>query len=804
MISIKIDPHRLNKDEPTDLIVKEESQFIESRLKIRDALHKEGKKLNVIIKNKRIRQWYESLRDYPNIKIEIVSPSSVLSQALNLPASLYLNLPINDSEIQELELIKKAETHPPQTRLRTVKDIEGWVLSVCIGKCWSKKGGTLSHISEMVSFFLQEKEPQRHSALEKLIEKQKEQWFNSPFGEIYKWLFMAPNDNSFLIYVWQILKDYDIRVRERILDEIIESNSRDLEAVEKYLEQIPFCECSNDCKRKSEFSDLLERRWKNILRSRLEYKKTQIQAKKDEVLRQRFEKIINEAVTKMSGRILGEINALLLFVKENQFYFNRGLLNVIGAKFGLFPKQVEELNQLIPPRFPSKPTLDWDWSQISKWAISEYFPYKKWSVQQERWDKRIELVIQSYSEWLYRRYPEFKNSLSPLIYGTWYSIKRHIEEGYKILWLIIDNLCWFYLEDIIKTFEEQGLFLSSEIPRLSMLPSETRFSKTALLAGKLPNQIPQDKYQNYSTLFEEFCKMANIPSYRIIAPDNIEKVFKKEKIGDQIVTCGMLMNPDISGHKDFYGLERYMKAFFSSVAEDIKNFISSCPFKQFLLIVSTDHGSCIIPQNIKALAKPTGLKEESKYKRFVSVDSSDNLNEDWYFLDKDKFGLPESIAIVKGYAFIGKRKPQGWVHGGMTPEETLIPHLEFSLQPIEIKPIQCYHSSSPVPVGSRKQKIELSIGNPNNYEISGVTLYIPSHSTEINIGSIPAKDEVTKSIEIALPKEKVVIAKDNSVTLQGFYSFDYLGQTKGGEVKMKIKIRKIMEASEIIDELFKF
>jgi len=803
MIRIKVDPYGLTEDDPMALVVRDESQFIESRLKIRVTLHKR-KDLTVIIKNRKVGQWYKSLRDYLEVKIETVSPSSVLLQELNLSASLSLNLPVSDQEIQELRLIEKAKKYPPQTRLATTREIENWVLSVCVGECYGEKGGTLTHLAETASFFLRGKKNQRHSALERLMDKQKEEWFNSPLGKAYKWLFIDPRDKAFLVYTWHILKNYDTNMRERILDELTKNNRKVLEPIEKYLDQMPSCECSDDYNKKSELGDLLEIRWKNILRSRFECKKSEIQVKKDEVLKQRFREIIDEVVTKMSGKVAGEINALLAFVRGKTLYFSKELFNLIGAKFSLFPKQIEELSQLIPPKFPSRPMLDWDWNQMSKWVIDEYFPYKKWSIQQGRRDKKIEEIAKTYSEWLYRQYPELKNELSPLIYGTWYRIKRYIEENYQILWLIIDNLCWFYLEDIIRAFKEQSLFRASEpIPCLSMLPSETRISKTALVAGKLPNHVRQEKYQDYSTLFEEFCKTANIPRYRIVPPDKIEKVFKREKIGDQIVTCGMLMNPDISMHKDFYGLEQYMRIFFSSIAEDIKDFISPYPSRQFLLIVSTDHGSCIIPKNIKGLTKPNGSKEESKYKRFVYIDSSDNLNEDWYFLSKDRFSLLESTAITKGYKFIGSRKPKGWVHGGMTPEETLIPHLEFCLQPLKIKPIQCFHSSASIPIGTKKQKVELSIRNLNNYEISKVTLHIPSHSVEMNLEKIPAKDEVVVPIGIALPKEDVIIGKDNTVSLQGFYNFNYLGQPKRGEVEVKIQIRKIIDVSETAEELFK-
>jgi hypothetical protein len=804
MIKITLDPYGLSEDDPMALVVRDESQFIESRLKIRDVLHKR-KDLNVIIKNRKIGRWYESLKDYPDVKIETVSPSSVLSRALNLAGNLSLNLPINDSEIQELGLIEKAKENSPRTSLGTIKDIESWILSVARGECWSKEGGTLTHLSEIASISLNMREYIKHSALEKLIEKQKENWFNSSVGEAYKWLFVAPNDRAFLIYAWQVLRNYDKPMREKVLDEIIEHEREVLEPIEKYVGQIPSIKCRDDHEKKLALSDLLEIKWKKNLQSLFEYKKGGIRAKKHEALRQRFRQIINEAVMKMSGRIAGEINAILAFVGEIAVYFSRESFNLIGAKFTLFQEQIEKLSQFIPPEFPSEPMLNWDWSQISKWAINEYFPYKRWAMQQEKRDKRIEELAENYSGWLYKKYPELKNELSPLVYGTWYRIKEYIEQGYQILWVVIDSLCWFYIEDVVGSFKKQGLSLSSDIlPMISMLPSETRFSKSSLIAGKLPSQMQKENLQKYSLLFEEFCETNNILDFRIIPPDKLENVLRREKIGNQIITCGMTNNPDVSMHKNFYGLERQMRAFFENIAEDIKTFLSQHTFsKRFLLIISTDHGSCVIPPNIKGLKEPKEGKIEKEHKRFVYLNSSHNLGENWYFLDKNKFGLPESIAIAKGYSFIGNRKPKGLIHGGMTPEETVIPHLEFYLQPLELKDIQCYHISSPI-IGTRKQKVELAIRNLNNFEISKVTLYFPSHSIEINLEKITAKDEVTESLEIALSREEVVNSKDNIVTLKGFYSFDCRAGSKRGAIEAKIKIRKIIEGSETAEEIFKF
>lgn len=799
MINIKIDPYGLSKEEPNDLIVREELKFIESRLNIREALRKK-KRLNVIIKNSKIGKWYESLKEYSNINIEFVSYGSVLSQLLKFPSSLTLNLPLKDSEIGELGLITKAKAQLDYQKLATSKDLENWILSVCIDECWSKKGGTLSHLSEMVSFFLQGRDRYRHSVLEKLLENQKFQWYNSPIGEAYKWLLTSPNDRAFLIYTWQILKNYDNVLREKTLNELLKNDQNIYKPIEEYLGQIPSCECSNEYEKKSELSDIIEIKLKNILRSRLRYKKSEIKGNKNEESKQRFKEIISDLIPKLSGNIAGEINALLDFVSENPLYFCKELFNLIAAKFILFPKQIENLSQLIPPEIPSEPLPNWNWNKISEWAENEYFPYIKWTLRQERRDREIKNIVEKYSDWLYRNYPELKNDLFPLIYGIWYKIKKYIQEGYQILWIIIDNLPWVYLEDIIKAFKEQGLHCHLEPTLcLSMLPSETKISKTALVAGKLPNQIELNNYQKYELLFEKFCKENNIESYRSI-PD---KIFRKSKLERHQISCCIINKLDLSSHGGFFDYDDEIKSFIERIAKYVKNFLpADVAFTKFYTIISTDHGSCAIPPNIKGLKKPKGTKAELDYKRFAYIESGSALDENWYFLEKNKFGLMEDVAIVKDYYFIGNTKPKGLVHGGMTPEETLVPYLEFCLKPIDIKAVQCFHISPPIPLGTRKHKVQLSIRNLNDHEISNVILYIPSHSIELNVESIPKKDEVIQTFEIAISKEELENIRENVANLQGFYGFDCLGETRRGKVDLIFKIRKIVDVSETAEEFF--
>lgn len=805
MISIIIDLYGLRTDQSRDIIVENESEYIDSRLRIREAIY--GKHdLTVAVKNKRIGNWYESLNDYSDsvVKVEHVSPKSILTKELGLPDSLAMSFPLNDNEIIRLNLIGKAKTFPPRSRLATPRDTENWILSACVDTCWGETNPTLTHFSKIVSYFLSgEKEPTSPSGLKELIDKRKREWATSSVGHAYNWLFKDPVGNGFLVYALQVLRNYEDSVKQKNLAEI--STRESIQPITKYIDQISPCECSDKILQKGVFSDLIEIKWKNSLRDKLQFKISEIrQEEKDKILKERFEQIINDAAVRMSGKILGEIDALQIFIKENALYFNERLFNLIGAKFGHFSEQIKELQGLIPPNIPSLPVQDWDWEKMSKWVTKEYLPYAKWSLKHVEGDKLVEKYAKAYSAWLYNEYPKMKNELAPLNYGTWHVIKDYLNEGCKVLWIIIDNLCWFYIEDIKMAFWEQGFYPSCSglMPQLSMLPSETKISKTALVAGKLPCQIEVDRYQKYQELFEQRCKESGIDNYRII-PDPYE--LKTGKLGDHKITCCIINKLDVSSHQGFFDFEDDVRDFLSNIAKYLKRFIPPEEASRKLrLIVSTDHGSCTIPDYIKGYRVPKAAEMEEEHKRFIYIDSKEALDECWYFLDKDGFGLARSVAIAKGYGFIGTRKPKGLVHGGMTPEETFIPLLDFCLEPLEIEEINCIHNGQPIHLSPRKQEVELLIRNPNRNKITNIKVFIPSHSIEMGLDEIPGNDERPKVIEIALPKEETSVSKENIATLKGYYSFECLGERKSGATEIGIGIRRIIEISEVEERLLEF
>ena len=60
---------------------------------------------------------------------------------------------------------------------------------------------------------------------------------------------------------------------------------------------------------------------------------------------------------------------------------------------------------------------------------------------------------------------------------------------------------------------------------------------------------------------------------------------------------------------------------------------------------------------------------------------------DWFVLDRDHYHVPATYAVARGWRYIGTR-PQGFTHGGLTPEETIVPLLVCRLGESEFERLE--------------------------------------------------------------------------------------------------------------------
>jgi hypothetical protein len=118
-----------------------------------------------------------------------------------------------------------------------------------------------------------------------------------------------------------------------------------------------------------------------------------------------------------------------------------------------------------------------------------------------------------------------------------------------------------------------------------------------------------------------------------------------------------------------------------------------------------------------------------------------------YQVSKDLFGVPNNFLIARGFKSLIPTKGHCMSHGGLQPEEVIIPHLVFE----KVKPDFVTLSLILLDNMYRyaNQNINIEIGNPNNEVVTEIYVSIQNSNFET--------EKPTIDLSELLPKTKDVI-----------------------------------------------
>ena len=778
MIKVILDPHNLKKDD-TKWIVTKVSEYPTFCLRIRELTHLREAE-TIIVKNKMISKWVEDLRHYPK---EIIALEDYGDLRKRLMEKLCVNIlpdKLTNEIIVELGLLERDSSILKNS-------VENWVLETCVDPCWSIDSPCWNHLKNIVNLYLKEELANiLHPYLSDLLKKKKNLWISSSVGKVqdsYKWFFKNPVNNSKMLLILDLIRDYpkdfkgEVSLRYNMglssaivqLDDILERVAS-LEGNEEVIEYL---------------NDQVMIFWKNVLK----------------------EKTINlsEVISQMSGRLEREVEILYKYLHENPESCKPHSLRVMRLKFekfSYFEKVYPSLQKLIAPEYPSPPNPAWSWKEWSRWAVNEYLPYRFWQEKNGIIDEKIDRFSLIYQDWLYNNYPQLKEKLEPLMYGTFSRIEEVLKKGHLVLWIILDNLSWEHVQILISEFEKKNMSIDGNPGvQISMLPSETSFSKRAVVAGRLSSQI--DEKDKYDDLLNKCWEGKT--NFIVI---NINQLKEKADL-DNYDLCLVLYNRlDEIAHKPDGKIddrEEEVRNKLNFVTKKVSEYIGKCKSpERTKIIISTDHGSTRLLENAKRfnILKGFIVDETSiKHGRFIKITNEEAIKtDDWYVLDTERFGLSEKYAIPRGYGYIGK-KPSGYTHGGLSPEETIVPFLAFSQKaPIKPKELNIIYKGEAIFKG-RHQQIKFTVKNPNETEAENVRMEIIKYDCRVKpISSIERfSQEETIPISIELdPKEKV---EEGLVFIDTLVSFTAYGKEWVKKTKTPVKVREIMKVEKDFNEM---
>ncbi|NPV78442.1 MAG: PglZ domain-containing protein [Anaerolineae bacterium] len=507
-----------------------------------------------------------------------------------------------------------------------------------------------------------------------------------------------------------------------------------------------------------------------------------------------------------SGMLSVEFEIIEKHLRDHSDWITPELMDQIEEKFSgqsrQLARKIATLRGLIRPPKPETPDLSWNVDTMLSWATESYLPYQAWCNRQEQFDSDLFAIGDRFSEWLMKNWDDIHANSKRMVFNILpnkaVDLKR---DGIVNLVLVIDNLGWTFSEMLRDMFQERGYFLAGAEPYLAMLPSETEISKKCLLAGAVGYQAIDDK--TYKGMIEK----GWVPYFKDNAFRYISDIGSLSAI-ETIDAASYVVNYlaiDKALHKsaDEIGMSHrdHIYHLLEKLVENTIFFIEKHGLQENIRIhVVSDHGSTRIPASVQNDLDPAFFKTngfEARSHRYVTVSSerfsglADNLRLDCFFLPANDFMNPENVLCARrGNRFLPTDK-DFYVHGGLLPEEIIVPYLVFEPATIATQDLTVLLKKNEFRY--RMETVELEIGNPNDSAVDQIQVSLLNGNVEsepIRIALLNGKKNMAIQIKTRF---KVTSILEEQSNLHIRIRYHAHGEQHTFDVLPKITMKKMVE-----------
>jgi len=455
-----------------------------------------------------------------------------------------------------------------------------------------------------------------------------------------------------------------------------------------------------------------------------------------------------------SGRLFKEYQLLIKILNSKQFEPNEVDIKKIQEKFkscpGVSGFQLESLINMIKP---ARPTIlrkedKWDHSKWIKWVTKQYIPYRTWQVNNDYYDGEVEQMVQRFSDWYIADYVSIQKEVDlSLTYCLSGISSKDPERDFTVI-LIIDCLLLSFMEIVDDCLRNVGFNRHGLSYRFAGLPTITEFNKAALLRGEW-----KEKVENYEAILKKR-SASDWNGKNIVYLHNLktlsEMLIPKEStiVVLNFLDGDELLHSDVESKNTTY--EDEFHRIFVRVAEAVNRLSQDWdgPKDLFSLFVVTDHGACRILNKEKQsfdakIIKKLFADEKYRFSSIVEEQESDIPENLWLFGHRFKhpFSSDNKIYFLpRGHNTVRHAKNvKGYMHGGVTPEEVIVPTAQYKLVKAAWKTIAVRFLNLQLEKESgrakfyiqRVVKLEIEIQNPNSSDIQVIRASVISPENDL-------------------------------------------------------------------------
>ncbi len=399
--------------------------------------------------------------------------------------------------------------------------------------------------------------------------------------------------------------------------------------------------------------------------------------------------------------------------------------------------QADQLEALIPPTLPG--SLPIEAGRLGRWFLREYLPYRK---RAEDGDPTALEIGRGFAEQYLRTYSENALSGGPArAHLSWVKAQQIRRDDAVTLLVVLDGLGYQdmeYLWQEVERFDPQGRLslLRAEVA-FAPLPTVTKRAKPALLKGVPPAYA--DQQPDLGTVLRR--------------DEDVRTALERAVPGDLVFWCDQ--EPDSSYHEPVSKQVALSKArgaltgFAQRLTELILGVPQSVPLE---VVVTTDHGR-LMGASARSLPLPQGTESHQRAALGdLGLRESLTVSGDIAYLSRSAFGTPEDCAVVlSGESFHtldGKRGTDPFPHGGVFPEEVLIPWWVLA-RDTRHQPLRAELSGKGK--AGKAGAMALTVRNPNpvEVEVSRLELFAPAPLTFAVGEVVPPMGELIRQIELS-------------------------------------------------------
>jgi len=693
-----------------------------------------GEDLTVVVRDARVAAWLSVLSErYGKSKVKYWEFS--LRQALSEKIGIAIPEEISDADLQASKLADLAIPASGQSNFRD------YILEIFVG-AFITRADMLLRVGEIIASY---QPSQWADALERplvarfyrqrLAELRQQLSTGEHTAELQclAWFEKSPAEYLRNLSALKILQDYPPELGERVLGRAFSALCR----LGLDLRHVPVILDGNDA-----------------LFNELEIYFASVQA-------QMNDDAFDEMLKHVSGLLDLELRKVHTFLKQPGMTITNGLVQRVKRKFSALKSQpaaaaiLEEIESLVAVPKPSQPGEGWGEEEWLAWARSEYLPYRFWLDNAGKQDEDVPEWVGLYGDWLYENYGQMLFHSSRMAWNAAYKLKDRIKNHVgPVLVVMVDNLTLKFFPVLQHQLHINGFYDQSVEYCFSMLPSSTEVSKKCIITGR-SEPFEGTAYDGVirgiwtAALNRLVTYLPNIISLRnTTRRTQPDEVYFLNYLPVDLCLHQPESHIGIPHSKTVHG---YMAA----LAQDIRAFADRIgASRDLMVIILSDHGSTVIPEGTVNVIENSLYKKhaEDEHHRYIEISDSElehlteKIKYECYVLKKNTFHLRTNYLIARRLYRFSRTDDSIYVHGGLTPEETIVPVAVFVPQVQPPKRLNIQMVDPKKIMAGTSPLLRFEVTNLNGDAVEGLKLEVLDTMIDGNPGELDSIPGMSRGV----------------------------------------------------------